>query len=190
MRSAIYTRGSGGTVLTFVYRVARGDVDDDGIALGGEVSLPTGTSIRALSGGDVARSLPATATAGIRIDTRPPRAMVLTVPAAGTYRAGDVITLAVTFGEPVVVTGVPRIAVRFGGGLRQATYVEGAETGTLTFRITVAAGDPVYRGLAFPRSIRLPAGATIRDSAGNDASLGLAAVRVVRGSTASAAASR
>ena len=190
MRSAIYTRGSGGTVLTFVYRVARGDVDDDGIALGGEVSLPTGTSIRALSGGDVARSLPATATAGIRIDTRPPRAMVLTVPAAGTYRAGDVITLAVTFGEPVVVTGVPRIAVRFGGGLRQATSVEGAETGTLTFRITVTAGDPVYRGLAFPRSIRLPAGATIRDPAGNDASLGLVAVRVVRGSTASAAASR
>ena len=180
-RNAVYAGGSGGTVLTFVYRVSRGDVDDDGITLGTMLSLPAGAGIRAVSGGDVARSLPDTATAGIRIDTRPPRAAVLTAPPAGTYRAGDVLTVTVAFGEPLVVSGVPRIAVRFGGGLRQASYVEGAASGTLVFRVTVAAGDTAYRGLAFPRSIRLPAGASIRDQAGNDAGLGLASVRVVRG---------
>ncbi|MBX9625950.1 MAG: PKD domain-containing protein [Gemmataceae bacterium] len=56
----------------------------------------------------------------------------------GTYGAGAVIPVAVTFTQPVTVTGMPKLALNSGG---TAVYASGSGTDTLTFSYTVGAGD-------------------------------------------------
>ncbi|MGE5194329.1 MAG: hypothetical protein ACM3U2_17705, partial [Deltaproteobacteria bacterium] len=58
----------------------------------------------------------------------------------GAYREGTVVPIAVTFSEPVTVTGTPQLTLDTGAVDRQATF---ANHGTLTlvFDYTVQAGD-------------------------------------------------
>lgn len=56
----------------------------------------------------------------------------------GAYKAGDTITLSVTFSQVVDVTGTPVLAL---GGMGSASYVSGSGTNTLTFSYVVEAGD-------------------------------------------------
>ncbi|MFN8296929.1 MAG: Ig-like domain-containing protein [Chitinophagales bacterium] len=59
----------------------------------------------------------------------------------GTYKAGDVITITVTFSAAVTVTGTPRIQLETGTTDQYATYSSGSGTTTLSFTYTVQAGD-------------------------------------------------
>jgi hypothetical protein len=61
----------------------------------------------------------------------------------GTYAAGAVIPIEVTFSRRVVATGTPVLALATGGGANDAvaTYVGGSGGYTLTFDYTVAAGQ-------------------------------------------------
>ncbi len=98
--------------------------------------------------------------------------------ASGTYRPGAVITLTVRFSEAVVVNttgGTPTLALETGTVDRVATFTTGSGTNTLTFSYTVQSGDTSSDlDLRSTNALELN-GATIRDAAGNDAVLTLAA---------------
>jgi Ca2+-binding RTX toxin-like protein len=102
-------------------------------------------------------------------------APVSTTTANGTYGVGSVITLKVKFSENVLVTGAPTLALETGDTDRAAVYTGGSGTSTLTFKYTVQAGD-TSADLDYVRARALSLnGGTLRDAAGNDADLRLAA---------------
>jgi hypothetical protein len=92
--------------------------------------------------------------------------------ADGSYKQGDTIAVTVAFSEAVTVTGTPQLQLETGATDRNAAYLSGSGTSTLTFQYTVAAGDTAsdldYTGVS-------ALSGTIKDAAGNDAVLTLAA---------------
>src|SRR5262245_31470302 len=103
-----------------------------------------------------------------------PRAGNVTSTAAnGTYGAGAVIPITVTFNNPVTVTGSPQLALNSGG---TAVYASGSGTATLTFNYTVGSGQS-SADLDYTSTIALTLnGGTIKDAlSGLDSALTLAA---------------
>lgn len=87
--------------------------------------------------------------------------------------AAPTIPLTVNVSEVVnvnITSGTPRIAVDVGGTSRYATYSSGSGTNTLTFTYTAIPGDIDLDGISLTSPIELNGG-TIKDSAGNDATL-------------------
>ncbi len=92
--------------------------------------------------------------------------------ANGSYKAGTVIPVTVSFSEPVVVAGTPQLALNSGG---TASYSSGSGTSTLTFSYTVGATQN-STDLDYTSTSALALnGGTIRDAAGNNATLTLPA---------------
>ncbi|NJA04139.1 DUF4347 domain-containing protein [Methylococcaceae bacterium WWC4] len=58
--------------------------------------------------------------------------------ASGSYKAGDTVTITVTFNRAVTVTGTPTLALNTG---RNASFSGGSGTTTLSFSYAVQAGD-------------------------------------------------
>ena len=93
----------------------------------------------------------------------------------GTYKAGNTISIQVTFSEAVVVTGTPRLTLNSATGGRVVNYASGSGTTTLTFTYTVQAGD-LAADLDFANTTALSLnGGSIKDGAGNNATLTLPA---------------
>jgi len=91
----------------------------------------------------------------------------------GTYGIGDTIDITVTFDEAVTVTGTPQLTLDTGTTDRDAVYLSGTGTNTLTFRYTVQAGD-TSADLDYVSTAALALnGGTIKDAAGNNATLTL-----------------
>ena len=59
----------------------------------------------------------------------------------GSYNAGVLIPVQVTFNELVAVTGTPRLTLNTGVTPRDVNYTSGNGSNTLTFNYTVQAGD-------------------------------------------------
>jgi hypothetical protein len=97
--------------------------------------------------------------------------------ANGSYRAGTLIDVTVTFTKNVVVAtaaGTPTVLMETGVTDRLASYVSGSGTSVLTFRYVVQAGD-VSSDLDVQSSSALALnGGSIKDASGNDAVLTLA----------------
>ena len=92
------------------------------------------------------------------------------LPATGDLNAGKTVALTLAFSEAVTVAGgSPTLTLNDGG---TATYASGSGTSALTFNYTVAAGQNTASLAA--TAVNLPSGVTIKDSAGNAASLSLA----------------
>ncbi len=110
------------------------------------------------------------------IDTQAPSVTSVTSSTAnGTYKVGDVISVQVNFGENVTVAGTPQLTLETGSTDRVVNYASGSGTNSLTFTYTVQAGDSAA-DLDYISSNALGLnGGTIRDAAGNDAILSLAA---------------
>ncbi|WP_288381332.1 DUF4347 domain-containing protein, partial [uncultured Massilia sp.] len=95
--------------------------------------------------------------------------------ANGARKIGDTVSIQVSFSEAVLVTGTPTLQLETGAVDRVATYASGTNTTTLTFTYTVQAGD-LSSDLDVTGTTALSlAGGRIRDAAGNDAALTLAA---------------
>jgi hypothetical protein len=104
-----------------------------------------------------------------------PAVGVSSTSANGSYGVGAVINLRLTFSEAVLVTGTPRLQLETGAIDRYATYSGGSGTNTLAFSYTVQAGDSsADLDLLSANALSLNGG-TIRDAAGNNALLTLAA---------------
>ncbi|WP_066253511.1 Ig-like domain-containing protein [Hydrogenophaga flava] len=104
------------------------------------------------------------------IDTRAPAVTSVTVPANGTYVAGQTLAFTVNFDDTVTVDtsgGTPRIAVTLNtGGTVYAEYVSGSGSTALVFRLTVADGQLDSDGIAVGGSLAANGG-TLLDGAGN-----------------------
>jgi hypothetical protein len=91
------------------------------------------------------------------------------------FKTGGVIHITVTFNEPIFITGAPEILLNSGPSGADAFAENPVKTGpaTLTFTYTVAAGENAnpldYKSI----SSLVPNGGTIKDAAGNDATLTL-----------------
>jgi|GEM_PF-2193342 len=97
---------------------------------------------------------------------------------AGYYHAGDTLTVTVAFSEAVVVTGTPTLDLDLGGATPRLASFSGQseDKRSVIFTYVVAAGDNTATGVALPADgIKLPAGSSITDVAGNTATLTQAA---------------
>ena len=170
--------GSGSTTLTFNYTVAAGDNTSDlDYTSTTALTLNNGT-INDTSGKAATLTLPATGTDGlatqnIAIDTSAPAVTaVSTTTATGAYGAGTTIPITVTFGEAVNVTGTPQLTLNDGA---TANYISGSGSATLTFNYVVAAGEN-SSDLDYSSTSALALNnGTIKDAAGNVATLALPA---------------
>ena len=97
----------------------------------------------------------------------------------GSYSAGSVIPVKVTFSEAVLVDtsgGIPTLTLETGTTDQTATYASGTGTTELVFNYTVQSGDASSK-LAYTGTNALAlASGTIKDTAGNAATLTLATV--------------
>ena len=186
---ATYASGSGGLNLTFNYTVQPGD-NASPLAYNGTGSLAlAGGTIRDAASNNASLTLAAPGTAGsldantaLTIDTTAPTVSGLSASNADSaYKAGDVIHVQVGFSEPVTVTGTPTLALSSGG---TANYASGSGSSTLTLDYTVQPGDTAARLDAASTSAL--GGGTIRDGAGNDATLTVATGQGTAGALANA----
>ncbi len=107
--------------------------------------------------------------------TAPTVTNVTSSAANGSYTVGAVIPVQVVFSEPVIVTGTPQLTLETGATDAVVTYSSGSGTSTLTFNYTVVAGH-TSADLDYTSTTALALnGGTIRDAAGNNAVLTLAA---------------
>jgi T5SS/PEP-CTERM-associated repeat protein/autotransporter-associated beta strand protein len=96
----------------------------------------------------------------------------ISVPANGSYKAGDNLDFTITFDENVTVTGTDSaLGINVGGTNRAASFLSSG-TNSVTYRYTVQAGDTDTDGIAVG-AIALNS-STIRDMANVDANLSLA----------------
>jgi hypothetical protein len=180
--TATYSSGSGTSTLTFTYTVAAGEnspkldyTSTSALSLSGGTIFDTVTNPNAAN-----LTLPAPGSAGsiggtksIVIDTLAPAVTAVTsTTASGTYGVGSVITIAVGWSKPVVVTGTPQLALNSGG---TANYSSGSGTTTLTFTYTVAAGQNANPLDEQSSSALTLNGGTINDLSNNPALLTLPA---------------
>ena len=92
----------------------------------------------------------------------------------GSYKAGDVIAITITFSEAVTVSGTPQLTLETGSSDAVVNYASGSGGTTLTFNYTVASGNTSSDlDYASTSALSLNSG-TIKDAAGNAATLTLA----------------
>ena len=172
--------GSGSNTLLFTYTVQSGDTSTDLDYLATN-SLTAGTSILDAGGKSAILTLPAPgavnslgAIKAIVIDGLAPTVTSISSSTAnGSYKAGDNIAIIVSFSESVAVTGTPQITLETGTTDRTVNYTSGSGSNTLTFNYTVQAGDlSADLDYVATNSLALNSG-TIRDAAGNNATLTL-----------------
>lgn len=112
--------------------------------------------------------------------TAPTVTSVTAVTTSGNYTTGGVITVLVNFSEPIVITGTPQLTLSTGSPATTAVNCSAGGTGTsstqLQFAYTVAAGNS-SSDLSYSATTSLALnGGTIKDLAGNNATLTLPAV--------------
>ena len=110
------------------------------------------------------------------LDTTAPTVSDVTSPVPnGPYATGAVIPIQVVFSEVVNVTGTPHLTLATGSpSATPVNYASGSGTTTLTFNYTVAAGN-TSSDLDYSATNSLALnGGTIKDPAGNNATLTLA----------------
>jgi len=180
---ATYFTGSGTNTLDFTYVVRSGDMADpldcastsalvtpvgasisDGLGLAANLTLPAPASATSLSGAIL-----------IPVDGMVPTiTSIASMPSPMSYRAGQLVSITVTFSEAVIVIGVPQLPlnVTSGGAQVSALYASGSGSSALTFQFTVAAGETATALDASGTNLVFPGGAVIADAAGNQ-SLGV-----------------
>lgn len=174
---ANYVSGSGTSALVFRFTVASGQADANGITVGSAIQ-DNGGSIRDAAGNVATIALNNVgATNGVLVDAADPAIVSVTVPPAGSYAAGSVLTFTVNLSEAVTVDtsgGTPQLQLDIGGRSVQADYVSGSGTSALVFRYTVQAGDTDSDGITI--SALSSNGSMLQDSSGNALSPNLVGV--------------
>nr|NLU60581.1 hypothetical protein [Pseudomonas sp. BIGb0427] len=172
---ADYLSGSGTGALVFRLTVSSGQLDSNGITLGSNLVL-NGGSVRDQAGNLAVATLNNVgSTTGVNVDAVAPVIGSVAVPAAGSYKAGDVLSFTVNASEALIVdtsTGTPRLQLTIGGLSRYASYVSGSGSGQLLFQYSVDAGVNDADGIQLGSTLDLNGG-TLRDAAGNGLVLAL-----------------
>ncbi|MDH4568073.1 DUF4347 domain-containing protein [Pseudomonas sp. BN414] len=168
---ANYLSGSGTSALVFRLTVSSGQLDTNGVSVGGAIQANGGT-LRDSVGNNANTTLNNVAsTTGVRVDAVVPTVASVSVPVGLPYNAGDTLSFVVNASEAVIVNGTPRLALDIGGTTVFANYVTGSGTSTLVFQYTIQAGDNDANGIAVTGLAAN--GGTLRDAAGNNMNLAL-----------------
>ena len=166
--TATYSGGSGTTALTFSYTVGAGQ---NIAALAATAVNLNGGTIQDGAGNAASLSLTGLTQTGPQIDTTTPTiSSLVESPSSGDLDAGKTVTLTLDTSEVVTVNttgGTPTLTLNDGG---TATYTGGSGTNALTFSYTVGAGQNTAALAATAVNLN---GGTIKDGAGNAASLSL-----------------
>jgi len=86
--------------------------------------------------------------------------------------AGDVVSVTATFSESVIVaSGTPTLTLVVGSTNRTATYASGSGSTSLVFQYTIQAGETDSDGISIGANALALNSGTIRDAAGNNATL-------------------
>ena len=181
-RTINYASGSGTSSLTFTYTVQAGDTTADlDYNATTALALNSGT-IKDAAGNNATLTLASPGAANslgankaIVIDGVVPTVSGVTSSTTnGSYKVGDAVSVQVNFSEAVTVTGTPQLTLETGTTDRTINYASGSGTSSLTFTYTVQAGDTTadldYNATT---ALALNSG-TIKDAAGNNATLTLA----------------
>ena len=172
-RQAVYTSGSGTGALLFRYTVQASDLDTDGITVG--TLAANGGTLKDRATNDANLTLNSVgATTSVLVDAVVPTiTSVTSTKGDGSYGLGESIAVTVTFDEAVTVTGTPQLELETGVVDRKVDYSSGSGTSALTFTYTVQMGDE-SADLDYKATNALTLnGGTIKDAAGNDATLTL-----------------
>ncbi len=160
---AVFFNATGGTTNAWTYSTA---------TLVGQLTNGHTYTITAKST-DAAGNTGTTTRTFVYDTTAPTVTNVTSTKANGTYPAGTLIPITVTFSKTVNVTGTPTIALNSGG---TASYSSGSGSSVLTFNYTSGAGDNTADlDYSATNSLAL-SGGTIKDAATNNATLTLPAV--------------
>lgn len=157
-RNAVYSRGSGTDTLTFAYTVQVADVDHDGVGLaerdsGGFGSATTRVYQAGTENAVTGHIVGFDSAEDHRVDGRPyaTASSVTSTPAGGgVYRAGETISVGLTFDSLVVVDGVPPIAFEIGDHPAEATYRSGSGTSAIVSGYDVQTNDRDADGFSLP----------------------------------------
>jgi hypothetical protein len=186
-RAVNFSSGSGTSTLIFSYTVQAGDTSADLDYVATSSLVVNSGTIRDAADNDAIVSLPVVgginSLAGqnaIVIDTTVPTITSVSSTASDTYyRAGDIIPISLTFSEAVTVVttgGTPTITLETGASDQSVSYSSGSGSTTIIFNYTVQAGDTSSDlNYVATNSLALNSG-TIKDSAGNNATLTLPAL--------------
>lgn len=158
--------------LQFSYTVVQGDEDLDGISIS-SFALNNAT-LNDTAGNTFDTTLSSVNTDNVLVDTIAPTvSSVSSSKADGIYKVGDEIAIQVTFSENITVTGAPTLTLETGDVDRVVNFTSTSDS-VVTFNYTVQAGD-VSSDLDYISTTALSLnGGTIKDAAGNDATLTLA----------------
>ena len=181
-RYADYISGTGTKNLLFRYTVVAADNDSDGISInalqlnGGTLTFNPGTGVT--TNCDVT-TVASNTLSGVKIDNTVPTisSVAPLITTSIYYHKDQEIYYKVTFSEAVYVTGTPTIAIATDSGARTLSYVNGSGSNVLNFSMTVGISDYESSGgfhtgtNSSNDSITLGAGITIKDVAGNDATV-------------------
>jgi hypothetical protein len=170
-RYATYQSGSGSSALAFRYVVQSGDLDTDGLVVGG-LGL-NGGALRDAANNTALLALNTVGdTTAVRVNGVGPVVTSLTPPANATYTIGQPFTVTLHWDNPVLVTGTPILPLTVGATVVSATYQSGSGTQDLLFRYTVREGDLDSDGIATGSALILNNG-TLLDALNNTASTAL-----------------
>ena len=157
-RSAVYSRGSGTDTLVFAYTVQTADLDLDGVALPERDQDGFGPTTAHVYQAGTENAVTGHIVGfddaiGHQVDGRPlvTAAAVTSTPArGGVYRAGETVSISLTYDRPVVVEGTPSVALEIGDHHAEATYRGGSGTNTIEFGYEVQVHDLDVDGFALP----------------------------------------
>ena len=181
-KTADYASGSGTTALVFGYTVVSGDTDNNGVEVkANKLSHNGGSTIKDTANNDATLTHTALAAqAAHTVDTTVPTVSTVAItsspPNDGTYKAGDTVQATVSFSEGVTVTGTPQLTLKIGTADKEANYASGSGSTALVFEYTIASGDMDADGIEIAANQLSRNGGTIKDTAGNAATLTHAAV--------------
>ena len=192
-RQAAYRR-TVGNGLVFRYVVQSSDADSDGISIGasaltlngGTISGAGGAATLGLGSAAVSNSTSHKVSGSTFSAVTVTGASITSTPLTSTtYGQVEQIAVEVSFGRAVAVTGTPQLALTIGTATRQANYVRGAGTKTLTFRYRVQAADVDNNGISVAASALTLNGGTINDArvGGTAATLGLGTAAISNNSS-------
>ncbi len=182
-RTINYSSGTGTNTLVFNYTVQSGDNSSDLSYVNTSSLVLNGGTIKDVALNDATLTLPTVGAANslsankaLVVDGIVPTVTnVTSTKANGTYGSGTVIDVVVTFSEAVAVTGSPYITLETGATDRNANYISGTGTNTLSFNYTVQSGDS-SSDLDYVNTSALALnGGTVKDIAANNATLTLPA---------------
>ncbi|MEO2268176.1 DUF4347 domain-containing protein [Pseudoalteromonas sp. YIC-656] len=175
-KQATFVGGNNTQALQFSYTVESG-LEDDAISV--VVLALNGGAITDANSNDLNLTLNNIGSlTGVVVDSLAPSVISVTSTTAdGSYSVGESINVTVAFSEAVdIVGGSPILTLETGTTDRTAIYTSGSASTSLSFSYQVQAGD-ISSDLAYLSTTALASnGSTIKDAAGNDATLTLPAI--------------